>query len=117
MRAARRRPPTRDDLTAVFGALASPVRRAMLDRLATGVHSVTELAEPFGMAQPTISKHLKVLEAAGLVERGRDAQWRPRAIKAAPLKEANAYLERYRKLWDDRLDRMEQYLKTLPADS
>lgn len=105
-----------DRLTAVFGALASPVRRAMLDRLATGVHSVSELAQPFGMAQPTISKHLKVLERAGLVERGRDAQWRPRAINAAPLKEANAYLEKYRVVWNDRLDRMELYLQQLTDD-
>src|SRR5438445_224389 len=83
----------------------------VLERLRTGVCSVTELAEPFRMAQPTISRHLKVLERAGLVARGRNAQWRPRALKAAPLREANVYLERFRALWDDRLDRMELYLK------
>lgn len=105
-----------DPLTSVFAALAHPARRAMLDRLSTGSHSVTELARPFRMAQPTISKHLKVLERAGLVTRSKDAQWRPRALAAAPLKEANAYLEKYRRLWDDRLDRMEHYLKMLPSE-
>jgi DNA-binding transcriptional ArsR family regulator len=105
-----------DRLSAVFGALADPTRRAILDRLSTGVRSVTELAEPFQMAQPSISKHLKVLEKAGLVVRGKDAQWRPRALQAAPLKEANAYLEKFRKLWDDRLDRLELYLKELQSN-
>ena len=100
-----------DPLSAIFGALADPTRRAILDRLATGVHSVSELAEPFDMSQPAISKHLKVLEKAGLVVRGQDAQWRPRSLKAAPLKAANTYLERYRKLWDERLDRLEEYLR------
>jgi DNA-binding transcriptional ArsR family regulator len=100
-----------DPLSAIFGALADPTRRAILDRLATGVHSVSELAEPFDMSQPAISKHLKVLEKAGLVVRSQDAQWRPRTLKAAPLKAANIYLERYRKLWDERLDRLENYLK------
>jgi len=99
-----------DALDAVFGALADPTRRALLARLSHGVHSVTELAEPFEMSQPAISKHLKVLEKAGLVVRGKDAQWRPRAIKAGPLKEANHWLEQYRKLWDERLDRLEAYL-------
>ena len=100
-------------LDLVFGALADPTRRAILDRLATGVRSVSELAEPFEMSQPAISKHLKVLERAGLVEKGKDAQWRPRTLKAAPLKEANAYLERYKQLWEERLDRMEAYLTQL----
>jgi len=104
-----------DTLSAVFGALADPTRRAILDRLSTGIASVTELAEPFRMSQPTISKHLKVLEHAGLVVRGRDAQWRPRALEAAPLAEANAYLEKFRKLWEDRLDRLEYYLKELQS--
>ena len=104
------------ELGALFAALADPTRRAMLERLGTGVHSVTALAEPFGMSQPTISRHLKVLEQAGLVVRGKDAQWRPRAINAAPLKEANVYLQRFRKLWDDRLDRMELYLEKLQSD-
>jgi len=117
IRTRRRRTDRSDRLSAVFNALASPTRRAMLDRLAGGVRSVTELAEPFGMAQPTISRHLKVLEAAGLVARGRDAQWRPRALKAAPLREANAWLEKYRALWEDRLDRMELYLNSLTDES
>ena len=107
--------PTSDSLSAIFGALADPTRRAILQRLGTGVHTVMELAEPFQMTQPSISKHLKVLEKAGLVVRGRDAQWRPRAIRAAPLEEANAYLEQFRKLWGDRLDRLELYLKELQS--
>ena len=104
-----------DTLSAVFGALADPTRRAILDRLSTGVASVTELAEPFRMSQPSISKHLKVLENAGLVVRGRDAQWRPRALDPAPLAEANAYIEKFRKLWEDRLDRLELYLRELQS--
>ena len=114
--ARRRRAAVPDPLSAIFGALADPTRRAMLDRLRTGVRSVSELAEPFGMAQPTISRHLKVLERAGLVVRGRNAQWRPRALKPAPLREANVYLERFRALWEERLDRMELYLKEVQAD-
>lgn len=109
--------PATDQLSAIFGALADPTRRAILDRLRTGVRSVAELTEPFGVSQPTISKHLKVLERAGLVVRGRDAQWRPRALHAAPLKEANRYLERFRKQWDDRLDRLELYLNDLESRS
>jgi DNA-binding transcriptional ArsR family regulator len=105
-----------DSLSAIFGALADPTRRAMLDRLSTGQCSVTELAEPFQMSQPSISKHLKVLEKAGLVMRGKDAQWRPRSIDAAPLGEASAYLDNFRKLWEDRLDRMERYLKELQSN-
>ncbi len=116
MRVRTRRAAAPDPLSAVFGALADPTRRAILDRLGTGVHSVTELAEPFRMSQPSLSKHLKVLERAGLVVRGRDAQWRPRALRAAPLKEADAYLEKFRKLWDERLDRMELYLEKLQSD-
>ena len=103
-------------LSAVFGALSSPVRRRILDQLSTGVRSVTEIGRPFKMSQPTISKHLKVLERAGLVARGRDAQWRPRALKAAPLQGASAYLEPFRKLWDDRLDRLELYLEELRSE-
>jgi DNA-binding transcriptional ArsR family regulator len=116
MYARTRRAAAPDPLSAVFGALADPTRRAILDRLGSGVHSVTELAEPFRMSQPSISKHLKVLERAGLVVRGRDAQWRPRALRAAPLKEADAYLAKFRKLWDQRLDRMELYLEKLQSD-
>jgi DNA-binding transcriptional ArsR family regulator len=108
--------PTPDSLTAVFGALADPTRRAILDRLSTGMCSVTELAKPFQMSQPSISKHLKVLEKAGLVVRGRDAQWRPRSIDAVPLAEASAYLDRFRALWEDRLDRMELYLEELQSN-
>ena len=107
--------PSPDSLSAIFGALADPTRRAILQRLSTGVHSVMELAEPFQMTQPSISKHLKVLENAGLVVRGKDAQWRPRAIRAAPLEEANAYLEQFRTLWEGRLDRLELYLKELQS--
>ena len=100
----------------VFVALADPTRRAMLERLRGGERSVTELAKPFGMSQPTISKHLKVLENAGLVARGRDAQWRPRALRAAPLKEADAFLEKFRQAWDERFDRLDVYLKQLRDD-
>jgi len=89
-----------DRLDATFAALADPTRRAILARLASGEASVLELAEPFDMSQPAVSKHLKVLERAGLVSRGRDAQRRPRRIEAKPLAEATQYLERYRQLWD-----------------
>ena len=105
-----------DSLSLIFGALADPTRRAILDRLSTGVYSVSELAEPFRMSQPTISKHLQVLERAGLVVRGKDAQWRPRALQAAPLKEVDAYLAKFRALWDARLDRLESYLEDLQSD-
>lgn len=105
-----------DTLSAIFGALADPTRRAILQRLSGAVHSVMELAEPFRMTQPSISKHLKVPESAGLVVRGKDAQWRPRAIRTAPLEEANAYLEQFRKLWEERLDRLEPYLEELQSD-
>jgi DNA-binding transcriptional ArsR family regulator len=105
-----------DPLSAIFGALADPTRRAILDRLSNGVQSVTELAAPFQMSQPAISKHLKVLEKAGLVVRTKDAQWRPRVINAAPLKDANAYLEQYRKFWEERLDRLEAYLKQIQEE-
>lgn len=108
-------PADNDQLSAIFAALADPTRRAILDRLRTGVRSVAELTEPFGVSQPTISKHLKVLERAGLVVRGRDAQWRPRALHAAPLKQANRYLEQFRKQWDERLDRLEIYLNDLQS--
>jgi len=103
-------------LDAVFGALADPTRRAILHRLSNGVHSVTELAEPFEMSQPAISKHLKVLEKAGLVTRGKDAQWRPRALNAQPLKDATDYLAQYQKFWEERLDRLEAYLAQLQTD-
>jgi DNA-binding transcriptional ArsR family regulator len=103
-------------LDATFAALADPTRRAILARLASGEASVTELAEPFAMSQPAISKHLKVLERAGLVSRGVDAQRRPRRMEAAPLQEANAWIERYREVWEgayQRLDALLEELKTL----
>ncbi len=102
-----------DHLSAIFGALADPTRRAILDQLSSGVRSVTELSAPFQMSQPSISRHLKVLEKAGLVVRGRDAQWRPRALAADPLMAANAYLERFRTHWEARLDRLEAYIDQL----
>jgi len=104
-----------DPLSAIFGALADPTRRAILDRLRRGPCTVMELAEPFDISQPSISKHLKVLETAGLIVRGKDAQWRPRILRTAPLKDANAYLERFRKLWEERFDRLEQYLEELKS--
>lgn len=113
----RRRRSRPDPLSAVFGALASPVRRGILEQLATGVYSVTELGAPWGMSQPTISKHLRVLEEAGLVERGKDAQWRPRALRADPLAEADGWLEQFRALWEARLDRLERYLTKLERDT
>src|SRR2546430_12376242 len=93
-------------LDTVFAALADPTRRAILARLASGEASVTELGEPFDMSLPAISKHLKVLERAGLVARGREAQWRPRRLDAAPLKRAAGWLEDYRRFWEQGLDRL-----------
>jgi DNA-binding transcriptional ArsR family regulator len=104
-----------DRLSTTLAALADPTRRAILARLALGETSVTELAEPFKMSQPAVSKHLKVLERAGLVMRGREAQWRPRRLEAGPLREVNAWLEHYRKFWDESLDRLDDYLKDLQA--
>src|SRR5882724_7710543 len=103
-------------LDATFAALADPTRRAILARLASGEASVTELAEPFGMSMPAISKHLKVLERAGLIARGRDAQWRPCRLEAAPLKDAVDWLEHYRQFWDESLDRLDDYLRKLQAE-
>src|SRR3954466_16183805 len=100
-----------DQLSATFAALADPTRRAILARLASGETSVTELAEPFRMSLPAVSKHLKVLERAGLVARGREAQWRPCRLEAAPLREASAFLDRYRRFWDESLDRLETHLQ------
>ena len=102
-----------DRLSLTFGALADPTRRAILARLAKGGASVTELAEPFDMSLPAVSKHLKVLERAGLVSRGKEAQWRPAAIEARPLKEVDEWVERYRVIWEQRLDRLDEYLKEL----
>jgi DNA-binding transcriptional ArsR family regulator len=102
-------------LDAVFAALADPTRRAILARLADGEASVTALAEPFKMSLPAISKHLKVLERAGLIARSRAAQWRPCRLEAAPLKDAAAWLERYRQFWEQSFDRLDDYLKKLQA--
>jgi DNA-binding transcriptional ArsR family regulator len=104
-----------DRLSVTFAALSDPTRRAILARLANGQASVTELAQPFAMSLPAISKHLKVLERSGLIERGRDAQWRPCRLKAQPLKEAVDWLEEYRRFWEERFDRLEEYLQELQA--
>jgi DNA-binding transcriptional ArsR family regulator len=104
-----------DQLSATFAALADPTRRAILARLASGECSVTELAEPFEMSMPAVSKHLRVLERAGLVARRRDAQWRPCRIEAGPLKGVAEWTERYRRLWEERLDRLDTYLQQLNA--
>jgi DNA-binding transcriptional ArsR family regulator len=101
------------DLNITFAALADPTRRAILARLASGEASVTELAEPFEMSLPAISKHLKVLERAGLIARGREAQWRPCRLAAGPLKDAANWLEHYRRFWDESFDRLEDYLREL----
>ncbi len=102
-----------DRLSATFAALADPTRRAILARLATGETSVTELAEPFDMSMPAVSKHLKVLERAGLIARGREAQWRPCRIEPKALKDVDDWLENYRRMWDERLDRLDEYLNKL----
>jgi DNA-binding transcriptional ArsR family regulator len=104
-----------DRLSATFFALADPTRRAILARLALGETSVKELAEPFEISAPAISKHLKVLEKAGLISRGRDAQWRPCKLEPQALKRVDSWLERYRRLWEERFDRMEEYLRELQA--
>ena len=99
-----------DQLSHTFAALADPTRRAILARLLSGERSVTELAEPFNMSMPAVSKHLRVLERAGLIARRRDAQWRRCRIDAGPLKEVASWTERYRHIWEERLDRLDQYL-------
>jgi DNA-binding transcriptional ArsR family regulator len=106
---------TTDRLSATFSALADPTRRAILARLALGETNVSELAKPFKMSGPAVSKHLKVLEHAGLITRGRDAQMRPCKIEATALKAADDWLEHYRRLWEQRLDRLDDYLKALQA--
>jgi DNA-binding transcriptional ArsR family regulator len=103
-------------LDATFAALADPTRRAILARLASGAASVTELAEPFAMSQPAISKHLKVLERAGLISRGRDAQRRPRRIEGKPLAEATKWLENYRRFWEGSFQRLDALLDELKAE-
>jgi DNA-binding transcriptional ArsR family regulator len=102
-----------DDLDIVFAALADPTRRAILERLARGEATVTELAKPFDLSLPAISKHLKVLERAGLIERGRDAQYRPCRLQPGPLKGAADWLSEYRRFWEERLDRLDEYLQQL----
>ena len=102
-----------DRLDRTFGALADPTRRAILARLAKGEASVTELAEPFEMSLPAVSKHLKVLERAGLVSRGRERQWRPARLRATPLKEVAEWTDRYRRFWEERYDRLDEYLDEL----
>jgi DNA-binding transcriptional ArsR family regulator len=102
-----------DHLSTTFAALSDPTRRAILARLASGEASVTELAQPFDMSLPAVSKHLKVLERAGLVARAREAQWRPRRLEAAPLKDAADWLERYRRFWDESFDRLDDYLREI----
>src|SRR5213594_2408461 len=102
-----------DQLSVTFAALADPTRRAILARLAQGEASVTELAEPFAMSLPAISKHLKVLERAGLIARSREAQWRPCRLEAGPLKDAADWLEHYRRFWEKSFDRLERYLREL----
>ncbi|MGO4449190.1 metalloregulator ArsR/SmtB family transcription factor [Phyllobacterium sp. TAF24] len=104
---------TPDRLSGILSALADPTRRAILARLSEGETSVTELAEPFNMSMPAVSKHLKVLEKAGLIARGREAQWRPCRLEAGPLREVSDWLEHYRRFWDQSLDRLEDYLQTL----
>ena len=102
-----------DQLDRTFAALADPTRRAILARLASGEASVTELAEPFEMTMPAVSKHLKVLERAGLIARSRERQWRPARLKASPLKEVAEWTERYRRFWEESYDRLDEYLDEL----
>jgi len=102
-----------DMLSLTFAALADPTRRAMLARLAQGPATVKELAQPFRLSMPAISKHLKVLEHAGLIERGREAQWRPAQLQAAPLKDVSQWLEHYRKNWEVSFDRLDEYLRKI----
>src|SRR6201998_488505 len=104
-----------DQLSATFSALADPTRRAILARLALGETSVTELAKPFEMSMPAVSKHLEVLERAGLIARGREAQTRPCRLAASPLKEAASWIEEYRQFWEQSLDRLDSYLRDMKA--
>jgi DNA-binding transcriptional ArsR family regulator len=100
-------------LDRTFAALADPTRRAILKRLASGEASVTELAEPFDISLPAVSKHLKVLERAGLIARGRERQWRPARLQAGPLREVADWTERYRRFWEESYDRLDEYLEDL----
>jgi DNA-binding transcriptional ArsR family regulator len=105
-----------DQLSTTFGALADPTRRAILARLVSGERSVTELAAPFDMSLPAVSKHLRVLVRAGLIVRGREAQWRPCRLNAAPLKQIADWTERYRDMWEARLDRLDTYLNEITKE-
>src|SRR5881397_1420065 len=107
--------PAVDHLSTTFAALADPTRRAILARLVSGERSVTELAEPFDMSLPAVSKHLRVLERAGLIARGREAQWRPCRLEAGPLKDVADWTERFRAVWEQRFDRLDTYLQQLKA--
>jgi DNA-binding transcriptional ArsR family regulator len=107
--------PPPDQLNSTFAALADPTRRAILARLASGAASVTELAEPFRMSLPAVSKHLKVLERAGLIARGHEAQWRPCRLNAAPLKTVADWVEDYRRFWEESFDRLDDYLQELKS--
>ena len=104
-----------DPLSTTFAALADPTRRAILERLMQGEATVSELGRPFDISMPAVSRHLKVLERAGLIERGRSAQWRPCRLRAERLAEANAWTERYRRFWEQRFDRLDEYLTQLQA--
>ena len=104
-----------DPLSTTLSALADPTRRAILARLASGEATVTELAEPFAMSLPAVSKHLKVLQRAGLIARGREAQWRPCRLQPEPLKDITDWLEHYRRFWEESLDRLDDYLSELKA--
>ncbi|HEX5127141.1 MAG TPA: metalloregulator ArsR/SmtB family transcription factor [Rhodocyclaceae bacterium] len=106
-----------DHLSATFSALADPTRRAILARLASGETSVTQLAEPFEMSLPAVTKHLKVLQRAGLITQGRQAQWRPCKLEAKPLQEVADWVGQYRKFWEERLDRLEDYLRELQSSN
>jgi DNA-binding transcriptional ArsR family regulator len=105
-----------DPLSVTFAALADPTRRAILARLSKGEASVNDLAAPFAMSLPAVSKHLKVLERAGLISRGRDAQWRPCRLNAEPMKQATGWLEAYRQYWEESFDRLEEYLAHLQEE-
>jgi len=107
---------TTDTLNLTFAALADPTRRAILARLAAGESTVKDLAKPFKISLPAVSRHLKVLERAGLIERGRQAQWRPAKLQAAPLKDVSQWLERYRANWEESFDRLDEYLQKVQND-
>lgn len=106
----------KDSLSLIFAALADPTRRKILTLLADGEKTVSQLAEPFAITQPAISKHLRVLERAGLIERGREAQWRPAKLQATPLKEASDWVEQYRQHWEESFDRLGAYLQSMQVE-